>query len=60
MDPNQSSQKSSWICPCTGCNKARKQAFKEVLDILEGGGDAYSRIHAIKKLIDNAIMVKKG
>ena len=60
MDPNQKSQQSNWVCPCTGCNKARKKAFSEVLEIIEGGGDAYSRIHAIRKLIDNAIMVKKG
>jgi hypothetical protein len=60
VDPSQTSQKNSWVCPCTGCGKARKQAFKEVKDILEGGGDAYSRIQSIKKLIDNAIIVKKG
>jgi hypothetical protein len=60
VNPNQTSQKSNWLCPCNGCVKARKQAFKEVADILEGGGDAYSRIHAIKKLIDNGIMIKKG
>jgi hypothetical protein len=60
VNPNQISQNNNWICPCNGCAKARRQALKEVADILEGGGDAYSRIHAIKKLIDNAIIVKKG
>lgn len=43
--------KSSWACPCNGCKKARQQAFKEVADILDGGGDAYSRIDSVKKLI---------
>jgi hypothetical protein len=31
--------------------KARKKAFKEILDILDSGGDAYSRIESIRKLI---------
>ena len=60
MDPMQKSQKNNWVCPCTGCNKARKKAFTEVLEVIEGGGDAYSRIHAIRKLIEDAIIVKKG
>lgn len=60
MDPNQKSQNNNWICPCTGCNKARKKAFAEVLEIIDSGGDAYSRISAIKKLIQDAIIVKKG
>jgi hypothetical protein len=53
----QKSQKNNWVCPCTGCNKARKKAFTEVLEIIDGGGDAYSRIHAIRKLIQDAIIV---
>jgi len=51
-DPNQTPQRGDWVCPCNGCLKARKRAFKEVLDIIEAGGDAYSRIDAIRKLID--------
>lgn len=51
-DPNQTPARGDWVCPCTGCQKARKKAFKEVLTILDGGGDAYSRIDAVRKLID--------
>jgi hypothetical protein len=51
-DPNQTPQRSNWVCPCNGCKKAKQQAFQEILDIIEGGGDAYSKIHAIKKLIN--------
>lgn len=50
-DPNQTPERGNWICPCNGCKKARKQAFQEVVDILDGGGDAYSRIQSIVKLI---------
>lgn len=50
-DPNQTPQRGDWACPCNGCQKARKFAFKEILDILDGGGDAYSRIESIRKLI---------
>lgn len=50
-DPNQTQQRGDWVCPCTGCIKARKKAFKDVLQILDGGGDAYSRIESIRKLI---------
>lgn len=51
-DPNQTPAHGDWVCPCTGCIKARKKAFKEVLAILDGGGDAYSRIEEVRKLID--------
>lgn len=51
-DPNQTPQRGDWVCPCTGCQKARKKAFKEIIEILDGGGDAYSRIETIRKLID--------
>jgi hypothetical protein len=51
-DPNQTPQRGDWICPCTGCMKARKKAFKEISIILDSGGDAYSRIEKIRKLID--------
>jgi hypothetical protein len=40
-----------WICPCSGCKKARKQAFAEVFEIADGGGDAYTKIANIKKLV---------
>lgn len=43
--------KKGWVCPCTGCKKARKQAFSEVRQIIDAGGDAYSRIQNIVKLI---------
>lgn len=50
-DPNQTPQRGDWICPCTGCGKARAKAFKQILEILDGGGDAYSRIEEVRKLI---------
>lgn len=50
-DPNQTPTRGDWICPCNGCKKARKRAFKEVAEILDGGGDAYSRIEQVRKLI---------
>ncbi len=49
---NSSQTSNSWICPCNGCKKARTQALKEVLEILDGGGDAYSRIDLVRKLIE--------
>lgn len=49
-DPNQTPPRGNWICPCNGCKKARKQAFDEIIAILDGGGDAYSRIEKIRKL----------
>ena len=42
--------KKNWICPCNGCKKARQQAFAEVFQIADGGGDAYTKIINIKKL----------
>lgn len=51
-DPNQTPQRGDWVCPCTGCKKARLKAFKEVSEIIDGGGDAYSRIDALRKLIE--------
>jgi len=51
-DPNQTPARGNWVCPCNGCKKARQQAFDEVLSILDGGGDAYSRIQLIKKLVE--------
>ena len=50
-DPNQIPEQREWVCPCTGCQKARKKAFKEVLGIIQGGGDAYSKINQIKELV---------
>jgi hypothetical protein len=41
----------SWICPCNGCKKARKQAFDEVMELIDAGGDAYTKVNNIKKLI---------
>jgi len=43
--------KKGWLCPCNGCKKARKQAFAEVFQIADGGGDAYTKIANIKKLV---------
>lgn len=51
-DPNQTPARGDWICPCTGCAKARRKAFNEVLEILDGGGDAYSRLDALRKLVE--------
>ena len=51
-DPNQTPERGDWVCPCNGCKKARKKAFKEVIDILDGGGDAYTRIQKITKLVN--------
>lgn len=51
-DPNQTPQRGNWVCPCSGCQKARKQAFMEVLEILDNGGDAYSKINAVKDFIN--------
>jgi len=42
----------SWVCPCNGCKKARKQAFDEVMKLIDAGGDAYTKVNNIKKLIN--------
>jgi hypothetical protein len=34
-DPNQTPARGEWVCPCSGCSKARKKAFKEVLELLD-------------------------
>lgn len=47
------SSNSSWICPCNGCKKARKQAFDEVMKLIDAGGDAYTKVNNIKKLIND-------
>jgi hypothetical protein len=60
QNKNKQQNKDSWACPCNGCKKAKHQAFKEILAVLDSGGDAYSRISNIKKLIEDAIIVKKG
>jgi predicted RNA-binding protein YlxR (DUF448 family) len=41
-DPNQTPARGEWVCPCTGCSKARKKAFKEVLALLEDRDMAYA------------------
>jgi hypothetical protein len=38
-DPTQTPQRGNWVCPCSGCGKARKQAFEEVLSILYENND---------------------
>jgi hypothetical protein len=34
-DPNQTPLAGEWVCPCTGCSKSRKKAFKEVMALLD-------------------------
>lgn len=51
-DPNQTPQRGDWICPCNGCKKARQKAFSEIANILDQGGDAYTKIANIKKLVE--------
>jgi hypothetical protein len=47
-----SDNKKTWMCPCNGCKKARKQAFDEVMKLIDAGGDAYTKVNNIKKLIN--------
>lgn len=58
-DPNQTPARGNWRCPCNGCKKARIQALEEVLAIVDGGGDAYSRLSSIKELIEKEKPKKK-
>lgn len=51
-DPNQTPKRGDWVCPCEGCKKARKKAFNEIREIIDAGGDAYTKINEIRKLID--------
>lgn len=59
MDSNFNSKnqtlydKKHWTCPCNGCKKARKQALDEVMELIDAGGDAYTKISNIRKLIQN-------
>ena len=46
------SNNKDWACPCNGCKKALKQAFEEVIMLLDAGGDAYTKINNIKKLVE--------
>ena len=32
-------ENKSWVCPCNGCKKARRQAFQEIEDALNKWGD---------------------
>jgi len=47
------SNNKNWVCPCNGCKKARKQAFDEVMKLIDAGGDAYTKVNNIRKLIEN-------
>lgn len=41
-----------WVCPCTGCQKARKKAFREVEQILEKyQGDMLFAWHEVSMLV---------
>lgn len=50
---------TKWVCPCNGCKRARKEAFQEILDILESGGDAYFRMHSVYEHIRKELPKKK-
>jgi hypothetical protein len=50
---------TKWKCPCNGCAKARRQVIDEVLEILDGGGDAYFRMHLLKEYIREQLPKKK-
>lgn len=58
-DPNQTPSRGNWLCPCNGCKKARIRALDEVLTIVDGGGDAYSRLDKIRELVENEKPKKK-
>ena len=32
MDPNQSSNKNNWACPCNGCKKAQKVIIDQIIE----------------------------
>jgi hypothetical protein len=48
-DPAQTPQRGNWVCPCTGCKKARKQAFAEVLEIIDVDNDTYYNKHRLRE-----------
>jgi hypothetical protein len=50
-DPNQTPARGNWVCPCGGCKKARKQAFAEVIDILDSSPDVLWNTHALRQYI---------
>ena len=50
-DPNQTPERGDWVCPCTGCQKARKKAFAEVLDLLNATGDIMYNVHMVRELV---------
>lgn len=62
-DPNQTSERGDWACPCSGCQKAvaweRKQLIQEITEL---------RLHAYSKspyddiilLIENRMPKPKG
>ncbi len=50
---------TEWICPCNGCKKARTQAFEEVLQILDSGGDAYFRMWEVRNYVREQLPKKK-
>jgi predicted RNA-binding protein YlxR (DUF448 family) len=47
-DPAQTPSRGNWVCPCSGCKKARKQAFDEILEILDQ--EPYDILHNVHLL----------
>ena len=48
-DPNQTPERGNWVCPCTGCQKARKQAFEEILDMIYKDNDTWYNAWMVKQ-----------
>lgn len=65
MDTNAANvkqeDKGNWNCPCNGCKKARKQALKEVYDIIFQDGDILTNVYLnlMELMKKEGVVVKK-
>jgi predicted RNA-binding protein YlxR (DUF448 family) len=57
-DPAQTPSRGNWVCPCSGCKKARKQAFDEILDIINKDHDYPYHDYLIREKLRNEYPAK--
>lgn len=48
-DPAQTPPRGDWNCPCTGCQKARKMAFEDIIEMLYQDNDIWYNAYLIRE-----------
>lgn len=57
-DPAQTPPRGNWVCPCSGCGKARKQVFEEILAIMNSDNDYAYHDYLIREKFRNEYPAK--